>query len=204
MPHIRFAIFDMDGVLYDFDRSTRLHLLEDLTGRSAAEIHEAVFGGPHENEAEAGTPDTAEGYLAQFGRLLGHPIDFETWADVRRKSMRSRPRVFDTVRRLKNHAAVAMLTNNGMMLKAALPDCAPEVVEVFGEKAHVSAEFKTRKPDPLIFRLVCTKYGFAPEESAFVDDSAKNVAGAVEAGLTGHVYRSPDALEAFLSGLDLI
>ena len=198
MPEIKFVIFDMDQVLYDYDHQVRLRLLEDLTGRPAAEIDQAVWGGPHENEAEAGNPDTAEGYLAQYARLLGYPIDFNTWADIRRQMMRVRPEVLDLVRRLRQSADVAMLTNNGMMLKAALPVCAPEMVEIFGDKAHVSAEFKFRKPDPLVYRLICEKYGHRPDQSAFVDDKAENVTGAEEAGLSGHVYTSVEGLRTYL------
>ena len=47
----------------------RLSLLENLTGRPAAEIDAAVWGGPHEDMAEAGNPETAAGYLAQYGRV---------------------------------------------------------------------------------------------------------------------------------------
>ena len=198
MTVIRFVIFDMDQVLYDYDHLVRLRLLEELTGRPAAEIDTAVWGGPHEAAAEAGSPDTAEGYLDQYGRLLGYPIDFDTWADIRRQMMRARPDVLDLVRRLGRQADLALLTNNGMMLKAALPVCAPEVIEIFGQNAYVSAEFKARKPDPVVYLRVCEKHGFKPEQSAFVDDNAKNVSGAETAGLTGHVYTSVDELHAFL------
>jgi putative hydrolase of the HAD superfamily len=198
MTAIRFVIFDMDQVLYDYDHLVRLRLLEELTGRPAAEIDTAVWGGPHEAAAEAGSPDTAEGYLEQYGRLLDYPIDFDTWADIRRQMMRARPDVLDLVRRLGRKADLALLTNNGMMLKAALPVCAPEVIEIFGQNAYVSAEFKARKPDPVVYLRVCEKHGFKPEQSAFVDDNAKNVSGAETAGLTGHVYTSVDELHAFL------
>ncbi|MES0880167.1 HAD family hydrolase [Roseibium sp. SCP14] len=204
MPDIKFVIFDMDQVLYDYEHQVRLQLLQDLTGRPAAEIDEAVWGGPHENEAEAGNPDTAEGYLAQYGRLLGYPIDFDTWADIRRRMMRARPDVLDLVRRLKQKADVAMLTNNGMMLKASLPVCAPEMIEIFGEKAHVSAEFKVRKPDPDIYRLICEKYGYPTSASAFIDDRAENVAGAEEAGLSGHVFTDTETFRSYLKKHDLL
>jgi putative hydrolase of the HAD superfamily len=204
MPDIKFVIFDMDQVLYDYEHQVRLQLLEDLTGRPAAEIDEAVWGGSHENEAEAGNPDTAEGYLAQYGRLLGYPIDFDTWADIRRRMMRARPDVLDLVRQLKQKADVAMLTNNGMMLKASLPVCAPEMIEIFGEKAHVSAEFKVRKPDPAIYRLICEKYGYPTSASAFIDDRAENVAGAEKAGLYGHVYTDFENFRSYLKKHDLL
>jgi putative hydrolase of the HAD superfamily len=204
MPDIKFVIFDMDLVLYDYDHQIRLKLLEDLTGRPAAEIDQSVWGGPHENAAEAGNPATSEAYLEQFARLLEYPIDFETWADVRRKMMRARPDVLSLVRNLKTTADLALLTNNGMLLKEALPVCAPETVEIFGEKAHVSAEFGVRKPDPLIYERVCSRYGYRPDESAFVDDREENVEGALSAGLTGHLYETAEGLETFLRAYRLI
>ncbi|MDN3718350.1 hypothetical protein QW131_01630 [Roseibium salinum] len=95
MADIKFVIFDLNDVLYDADPEIRLELLEDLTGRPAAEIDAAVWGGPHEEEAEAGNPGTSEGYLAQFAGLLGYPIDFETWAEIHRRMLRPRPDVFE-------------------------------------------------------------------------------------------------------------
>lgn len=204
MPTIRFVIFDMDQVLYDYEHAVRLRLLEELTGRPAAEIDAAVWGGPHEEAAEAGHPATAEAYLAQYGELLGYPIDFDTWCDIRRKMMRARPDVLGLVRDLKASADVALLTNNGMMLKAALPVCAPDVIEIFGDKAHVSAEFLLRKPDPAIYRAVCDAYGYAPDESAFVDDKLENVLGAEKAGLTWHLYEDVAGFRSFLADHSLI
>jgi len=204
MPEIKFVIFDMDQVLYDYNHPVRLKLLEELTGRPAAEIDAAVWGGPHESAAEAGTPDTAESYLAQFASLLGYPIDLDTWCDIRRRMMRPRPDVLDLVRQVRASADVALLSNNGMMLKAALPVCAPEMIEIFGDKAHVSADFKLRKPDPDIYRRICWRYGYAPQASAFVDDKAENVIGAEEAGLFGHVYETVDGFRGFLARHGLI
>ncbi|WP_434053301.1 MAG: HAD family phosphatase [Roseibium sp.] len=204
MQQIRFVIFDMDEVLYDYDHQIRLGLLEKLTGRPASEIDAAVWGGPHEIRAEAGSPATPEGYLAQYAELLGYPIDFDTWADIRRQMMRPRHDVLDLVRRLSRKADLALLTNNGMLLKLAFPICAPDVVEIFGEKAHVSAEFSARKPDPLVFQRICDRYGYTPGESAFVDDREGNVEGAERAGLTGHVFTSRDGLFSFLDRHKLI
>ncbi|MEJ8473525.1 HAD family hydrolase [Roseibium algae] len=199
MTEIKFIIFDMDKVLYDYEHNVRLQLLEQLTGRSAADIDGAVWGGPHENLAEAGEPDTAEGYLAQFAKLLGYPIDFQTWADIRRQMMTPRLNVLQIARELKLSTEVALLTNNGMLLKKALPICAPETIEIFGQRAHVSAEFKARKPEPSVYLRVCERYGHKPECTLFIDDRIDNVNGAREAGLNAHLYTTPEELLTFLA-----
>lgn len=204
MSNIKFVIFDMDEVLYDYDHRTRLALLADLTDRPAADIDAAVWGGPEEARAEAGDPDTAEGYLAQFADLLQYPIDFMTWAHVRRNMMRARPGMLGLVRQIKKKTDVGLLTNNGILLKSALPICAPEAVDIFGEKAHVSAEFKARKPDLEVYRRVCAHYGYEPDVCAFVDDREENVLGAQQAGLIGHTYTSEENFRHFLSDHELL
>lgn len=201
---VSFLIFDMDEVLYDYDHGHRLKALARLTGRTEEEIDKDVWGGEHEALAEAGDPPTAEAYLAQYARLLRYPINEETWADIRKRMNTARPVVLDMVRSLKGKVDLALLTNNGMMLKKALPVCAPEMIEIFGEKAHVSAEFGTRKPDPEIYCAICERYGHAPQKSAFIDDKLENVQGAEAAGLIGHHYQSEEGLRSFLRELSLL
>lgn len=204
MSDITFVIFDMDDVLYDFDHDFRLRALATLTGRDPADIDRDVWGGPHENLAEAGNPATAEAYLDQFQALLGYPIDEATWTDIRRRMKTPRPGVLDMARALKGRVELALLTNNGMLLKKALPGCAPEVIEIFAEKAHVSAEFGARKPDPEVFRRICARYGHRPEASAFVDDRQENIEGARACGLSAHLYRDEAGLRAYLTDLGLL
>ena len=191
---IRFVIFDLDDVLYDFDHPLRLSLLEELTGRPAAEIDRDVWGGPEEDLAETGFPATAQGYLQQFANLLKYPIDYATWVDIRTRMLRPRPQVLDMVRQLKTQADIALLTNNGMLLKKALPVCSPEAVEIFGEKSHVSADFGARKPDPVVYERICERYGYAPSKCLFVDDKPENIEGAEKAGLHGHLFVDADGL----------
>lgn len=204
MTDYTLAIFDMDKVLYDFDQRLRLRLVSELTGRPDQAIDAAVYGGPEEARAEAGDPDTAEAYLAQYAKLLGYPIDARTWTEIQRQMMAALPDVLDLVRRLKRHLDIALLTNNGMMLREALVECAPDVIDLFCHKAHVSAELGTPKPDPAIYRHVCALDGDLPEKSLFVDDKPENVDGAEAAGLTGHLFRSTDGLFRFFNELGII
>lgn len=204
MSDVTFLVFDMDQVLYDYEHAIRLQLLHELTGRPEAEIDRALWGGPHENAAEAGKPDTAEGYLAQYAELLQFPIDFETFADIRRRMMRPRSDVLDMVRTAAGTAEVALLTNNGMALKKALPICAPEVVAIFGERAHVSAEFGARKPEEEVYLRICQRYRHAPERTLFVDDRLENVEGAERAGLLGHHFTGSSGLRTCLSSLGFL
>src|SRR3546814_4881541 len=47
----------------------------------------------------------------------------------------------------------------------------------------VSGDEKLVKPDPAIYALAIRRFGIAPGESVFIDDSAPNVAAAAAVGL---------------------
>lgn len=201
---ITFVIFDMDGVLYDKDDSVRLRALSDLSGKPEAEVDATIYRSDFEPTAEIGDPATGEAYLARFGAWLGTPIDQETWTAIRKDMMRPRPAVFAIARRVSVRAEIAMLTNNPILLKEVLPKCAPEAVALFGEAAHVSAEFGARKPDPALFRAVCERHGRKASESLMIDDSEKNVSGAIEAGLDAFRYEGPARLRSELAERGLL
>ena len=57
----------------------------------------------------------------------------------------------------------------------------------------VSGDEKLVKPDPAIYRLALDRFGLAPGEAAFVDDSEANVAGAAALGI--HAIRFTDAAQ---------
>jgi glucose-1-phosphatase len=74
----------------------------------------------------------------------------------------------------------------------------PELRPVFGEDFFVSAEFRARKPEPDAYLRCLARLGAPADGTLFIDDSARNVAGAEIAGLRTHVYRTPAGLEETL------
>ena len=60
------------------------------------------------------------------------------------------------------------------------------------------------KPDPAIYRLTCERFGLAPGEILFVDDSARNIAAAESLGFDVHHFTDPAALEPALRARALI
>jgi HAD superfamily hydrolase (TIGR01549 family) len=68
----------------------------------------------------------------------------------------------------------------------------------------VSGREGVMKPGPEIFHLVCNRFGFAPAEALFVDDSATNIAAAKALGFQTHQFTDPAALRPALEGLGLL
>jgi FMN phosphatase YigB (HAD superfamily) len=60
------------------------------------------------------------------------------------------------------------------------------------------------KPDPAIYRLCCERFGHAPADFLFVDDSAKNIAAAAALGFDVHHFTDPAALRPALEARGLL
>jgi len=60
------------------------------------------------------------------------------------------------------------------------------------------------KPDPAIFRLCCERFGLAPGDFLFVDDSARNIAAAQAMGFDTHHFTDPATLAPALERRGLI
>jgi len=54
------------------------------------------------------------------------------------------------------------------------------------------------KPDPRIFRVLCERYGLAPDSCVFIDDSEPNVISARKFGMHAVLFSSPEQLRAEL------
>ena len=63
---------------------------------------------------------------------------------------------------------------------------------VFGleDGQMVSFKVKLLKPDHRRYEALFEKYGLKPEECVFIDDSPKNIVGAVNAGMNGIVFEN--------------
>ena len=68
----------------------------------------------------------------------------------------------------------------------------------------LSGAERIMKPDPAIFRLAVERFGQAPADMLFVDDSATNVAAARAAGFDTHHFTDPAALRPALEARGLL
>lgn len=68
------------------------------------------------------------------------------------------------------------------------------VLQLFGDVV-VSGEVGLAKPDPAIFAFASARFGVAPEQVFFADDSPANVAGARAAGWDAVLFTDAVALE---------
>ncbi len=181
---IRAAIFDMDGVLCEFSDDRRIGYLHKLTQRGHEELRDAIWTSGFETQSDKGHFSTEE-YLAGFGERIGHPITRSQWIQFRSCGMTPDLNVLKLARMLSIEVRVAVLTNNGPLLKETIHQMFPELFPIFGMDVFVSSEFKTSKPDPDIYKLLCSRLKVSPSDTLMIDDRAENIEGAVNAGLHG-------------------
>ena len=93
----------------------------------------------------------------------------------------------DIARRLKEAGyKLYLLSNAGYMHRTYWPTVPGS--EYF-DGVLASAYEKLLKPQPEIYRLLCSRFGLVPEECLFVDDRATNLAGAEVAGMKTLMFK---------------
>ncbi|MBL8264736.1 HAD family hydrolase [Steroidobacter sp.] len=198
---IRLVVFDFDGVLIDFDPQLRSSYLERLTGKRGEDIHAATWGSEFERDAERGAYTTGDAYLAAFNERLGFELSRAQWIEARRAAMRLRPDMVEYARSLSERVPLALLTNNGALLREALPELVPEVCAVFTKNLHASYEFRARKPDVAVFTRLLKHCLVPAHQAVFIDDDRQFIQGAISAGMHGIHFQSLPTLRATLEPL---
>ncbi len=194
VAEIALVLFDLNGVLYRYDRAARI---DALAGCGADTLKAAVWTSGFEDSGDAGTLDAA-GYLRGFGAAINYHLSEADWVATLRTAIAPIPSTLALLPRIKPRVACAVLTNNNLLVRKHFSTLYPEVATHVGTQAFVSAEFGARKPDPDVYRACLTRLSMAPEAALFIDDSEANVAGARSAGLSGHHSVSPGDLKAEL------
>jgi putative hydrolase of the HAD superfamily len=201
MPDSRIdlVIFDLDDVLVALDRPRRLRWLAGITGRPPEHFNATIWHSDFERGAEAGAYATGADYLAEFNRRSGCRLTRAQWVEARRQAMTPLPGTLAIARELGRRVRLALLTNNGALLKESLPELAPEVCAVFGEACHASCEFLARKPEPRVYERLVERFRVEPGRALMIDDEPMNIQGAREAGLQALRFQGPVRLRAGLA-----
>jgi glucose-1-phosphatase len=198
---VSLVAFDLDGVLCDFYPARRLDYIADLTGKDPAWIQAAIWDSEFERAAEAGAYQTGEAYLEAFNKHLTYDLTRDQWVTARRLAMEPRPDMLAFLQALRPLVDLAVLTNNGALLRDTLPLLAPELCALLGSDVHVTCDFGVRKPEPLVFARLVEHYHLSPGEVVFVDDSGANVEGARAAGLQGVLFEDMAQVVPLLKSL---
>lgn len=191
MAEIAIILFDLNGVLYRYDRDRRVARLAAVSGQAPDEILRAIWGSGFEDEGDAGAFDEAM-YLRRFGERMGYPLSEAEWLAAQRESITPVAAALAVLPRIRPGIGCAVLTNNNLLIRRHFAAIYPEVAARMAGRVCVSAAFGARKPDPEVYRRCLARLGGAPAATLFIDDSAANVAGARAAGLVAEHHPGPE------------
>ncbi|MFL9959168.1 HAD family phosphatase [Paraburkholderia nemoris] len=200
---ISLVLFDMDDVLSHYDRSARVDHLSALSGRTHETVRQAIWGSGLEDRADAGLI-TGDEYLTALGEILGCRVTLDDWLISRCASISPNVEVLALVRSLAERCRVAVLTNNCQLVTDNIQYLNPAVAELFGPHVYASASFGAAKPAAHTYLRCLDGLGVSAAETLFIDDLEVNVAGAINAGLHGHVFTSAASLSEALKRRKLL
>ena len=93
---------------------------------------------------------------------------------------------------LSNNNEVCLPRSRAMFAEAGTP------METLFKKCFYSFEMKALKPSEAFYKAVVAEIGLPVEQMFFIDDSQKNVDGAIAAGLPAVYYQPGTDLEALI------
>ena len=186
-------IFDLGGVMVDFDPKT--YLVDRFCN---AEVEEQVSQLTFESEEwkllDAGLITRSEANLRMLARAKEYGRAFEVqgvlddWMHI----LRPRRRMQELVRKLKSRGyCVYYLSNIPEDVLALLME--RDFKGLF-DGGVASCEVKINKPDPRIYQALLDKYQLKADECIFIDDRADNIKAASLLGLGTYQMHSVGSL----------
>ncbi len=194
-------IFDFDGVMSDYNAPDRLSEISRISGLNTQTVFERIWKSGFETAADSGEYPDDVSYLRAFNTQLGFELSRDEWIACRAAAMHHRADMHSLATGLGKSYTLAMLTNNGPLTKMAFGRLAPKTEQLFGDKAHFSYEFGTKKPDGEIYQRVATMLDSKANQCVFIDDKPHNCDGAREVGMAAIVFEDINDLQRRLSRL---
>ena len=186
---IKNIVFDMGGVLVDFDakRSLSTHFDE----KYHALINEKTFASPEWKLMDKGDYEVEEAI-----EIMCREIPTELHSEVRAMildhegEMPPIEGMYPIVESLRKNGYKIYLLSN---CPAWFDDFKKSVPAFdFFDGFIISARYNLIKPGKEIYGVLFDEFSLVPEECFFIDDSPANIATALELGMSGHCFDDKD------------
>jgi glucose-1-phosphatase len=177
---IRNLVFDLGGVLYAIDPQRTAAALKALAGPKARPM---AMDDPLFLALEMGTITPAD-FRAELRAAIDSQADDQSldlaWNALLLGPIAGR---IAGIKQLAERYRVILLSNTNVIHQKIW---GPECAEMFGhmEKTWFSFDMGMRKPHAEIYEFVLREMGMKPSESLFLDDSAINLVGAEQIGMS--------------------
>lgn len=188
--HIKNIVFDIGNVLLGFDYRSFFESFgyeEETVDR----LSKATAMSPDWNELDRGVlsyEEVLERFIANDPEL--EPIIRKVFTNL--KGLLSRYEyAIPWIQELKSKGYKVYYLSN--FFRKAQVDCAETMDFLpYMDGGILSYQDKVTKPDGAIYQLLLDRYALKPEESVFMDDTEKNITGAIKAGIHGIVFQNKE------------
>lgn len=198
----KLLLLDLDEVLVDYSHAVRCRVLAEMTGATEQYINDAVFASGLEAKSDRGEFDL-ETYMDRLRTEWGLSIPGDAFVAARKQATRVRPGMVKICEQLSEQIQLGIFSNNPHWLYQNASQIIPELMPLFRQRLVCSGSIGAAKPDEVAFLQCVKRLGFSPSSTLFVDDKARNVEGAKQAGLDAFVFESEDQFISELKIRDL-
>jgi putative hydrolase of the HAD superfamily len=178
---VRNVIFDLGGVVLDWNPAAIVALFEPLPERQAALRH-ALFGHADWRLFDRGTLTEPELIQRLQTRLGSTRAEVEAILEAIRNSLVEKPETLELIRTLQRRGTPLYCLSN-----------MPATIYTHLRQRHrfwdvfngivISGEVQMMKPEPEVFIHLLATFGLRAEESVFIDDLPANIESARQVGL---------------------
>ncbi len=193
--NIEAIIFDLGGVLVDFDHMLAAKKILGFTSKSPQEIFNLFFDSGLTNLFEEGKISPQE-FFSRVKEALNLRLDYKQFQPIFNEIFFFTERnqaVYNLAKALMNSYKVALLSNINILhfdyLKKNFP--------VFNAFHSIITSFSLglRKPHPLIYKKALDILKAAPQNTFYTDDRIELITGARALGIRGFVFKSVEQLK---------
>jgi epoxide hydrolase-like predicted phosphatase len=199
---IHAVVFDFGNVVCGFDLQQFLRRISRFSKKSISELQE-IFPSFRDVaiEYESGLI-TSDHFFEGIRKRTELSISKQEFIKAYCEIFTPIPATFDLVRKLKKNYKLGLVSNtNEWHYQYGI-----RPVDIFPlfDAVTLSFEVRAMKPAHAMYDDILTKLMVYPPECVFIDDINENVDAAMNIGMHGIHYTSPEALISSLHGLNVI